>query len=29
MNNCFCNLLSDNWIWLVIIAIILICCGCN
>ena len=29
MNNCFCNLLNDNWIWLIIIAIILICCGCN
>jgi len=29
MNNCLCNLLSDNWIWLIIIALILLCCGCN
>lgn len=29
MNNCLCNLLSDNWIWLIIIALILISCCCN
>lgn len=29
MNNCFCNLFNDNWIWLIIIAIILISCCCN
>lgn len=30
MTNCLCNLLADNWVWLVILAIILIyCCGCN
>lgn len=29
MNNCLCNLLNDNWIWLIIIALILISCCCN
>ncbi len=29
MNNCFCNLIGDNWIWLLIIAILLITCCCN
>ena len=29
MNNCLCNLFSDNWIWLIIIAIILLSCCCN
>lgn len=29
MNNCFCNLFDDNWIWLIIIAILLISCCCN
>ncbi len=28
MNTCLCNLLNDNWIWLVIIALILFSC-CN
>lgn len=28
MNNCFCNLFNDNWVWLIILAIILFsCCG--
>lgn len=28
MNNCLCNLFEDNWVWLIILAIILIyCCG--
>lgn len=29
MNNCFCNLFGDNWVWLIIIAILLISCCCN
>jgi len=30
MNNCLCNLFNDNWVWLIILAIILIsCCGCG
>lgn len=29
MNNCFCNLFNDNWVWLIILAIILISCCCN
>lgn len=29
MNNCFCNLVGDNWVWLLIIAILLISCCCN
>ncbi len=28
MNNCLCNLFEDNWVWLIILAIILIYC-CN
>ena len=28
-NNCLCNLFDDNWIWLIIIAIILISCCCH
>ena len=27
MNNCFCNLFSDNWIWIIIIALILLSCA--
>ncbi len=29
MNTCFCNLVHDNLGWLIILAIILLCCGCN
>jgi hypothetical protein len=30
MTNCLCNLFADNWVWLIILALILIsCCGCN
>lgn len=30
MNNCLCNLFDNNWVWLIILAIILFsCCGCN
>ncbi len=30
MNNCLCNLFNDNWVWLIILAIILFsCCGCG
>lgn len=29
MNNCFCNLFDDNWVWLIILAIILISCCCH
>ena len=27
--NCLCNLFDDNWVWLIILAIILISCCCN
>ena len=28
-NNCLCNLFDNNWIWLIIIALLVIfCCGC-
>lgn len=27
--NCICNLLSDNWVWILIIALLIFCCGCN
>jgi len=28
MNNCLCNLFDDNWVWIIIIALLLIfCCG--
>ncbi len=29
MNNCLCNLFDDNWIWLIILALILIFCCCG
>ena len=29
MNTCFCNLFDDNWVWLIILAIILISCCCH
>lgn len=29
MNNCLCNLFDDNWIWIIIIALILISCCCG
>ena len=30
MNNCLCNLFDNNYLWLIIIAIILLsCCGCR
>jgi hypothetical protein len=28
MNSCLCNLFHDNWVWLIILAVILISC-CN
>ncbi len=28
-NNCLCNLFDDNWIWIVIIALLLIFCCCG
>ncbi len=28
-NNCLCNLFNDYWIWLIVIAIILIYCNCG
>ncbi len=27
--NCLCNLLDNNWIWLVILALIFVCNCCN
>ena len=29
MNNCLCNLFDDNWIRLIIIALLVIYCGCG
>ena len=31
MNNCLCSLLNSEWIWIIIVALIVIncCCGCN
>lgn len=29
MNNCLCNLFEDNWIWIVIIALLIIFCCCG
>ena len=29
MNTCLCNLFHDNWIWLIIIAVILLSCCCG
>ncbi len=28
-NGCFCNFLGDNWVWILIIALLIFCCGCN
>ncbi len=29
-NNCFCQLFDNNWVWLIILAIVLLsCCGCH
>ena len=28
-NNCLCNLVNDYWVWLIVIAIILIYCNCG
>ncbi len=27
-SNCFCQLFDNNWVWLIVLAAILICC-CN
>ena len=29
MNNCLCNLFDDNWLWLIIIALLIIFCCCG
>ena len=29
MNNCFGNLLGDNCCWIIIIALIVLCCSCG
>lgn len=29
MNNCLCNLLDNNWVWLVILALIIACNCCG
>jgi hypothetical protein len=28
-NGCLCNFLGDNWVWILIIALLIFCCGCN
>jgi hypothetical protein len=28
-NNCLCNLFNDYWVWLIVIAIILLYCNCG
>ncbi len=27
--NCLCNLFDDNTVWIIIIALIILCCFCN
>jgi len=27
MNNCICQLFDNHWVWLIVIAILLFCCG--
>lgn len=27
--SCLCNFLGNNWVWLLIIALLIMCCGCN
>jgi hypothetical protein len=27
--NCFCGLFDNNWVWVLIIALLLISCCCN
>ena len=29
MNNCLCGLFDDNWIWILIIALLVISCCCH
>ncbi len=29
MNNCLCNVFDNNWIWILIIALVLISCCCG
>ena len=29
MNNCLCNLFDDNWLWIIIIALLIIFCCCG
>ena len=29
MNNCLCNLFDNNYLWLIIIAIVLLSCCCH
>ena len=29
MNHCLCNLFDDNWIWIIIIALIVLFCCCG
>lgn len=28
-SSCFCQLFDNNWVWLIILAIILLTCCCN
>ena len=28
-SNCLCQLLDNNWVWLIILGIILLTCCCN
>ncbi len=29
MNNCLCNLFDDNWVWIIIIALLILFCCCG
>ncbi len=28
-SNCLCQLFDNNWVWLIILALIVFCCGCG
>ncbi len=29
MNSCLCNLFDDNWVWIIIIALLILFCCCG